>query len=288
MKKRNKIFALILLIAVFLLFLYNDYSNKLIKDRKEYVMANGSAKFAHISIDDVINVFDDLKKNQYESIFENKFLSQLSDMHNKYGTKFSLFVFYEFNGKSLNGTPTRYKDEFIKNSDWLKFGFHAYSNESKYEYDYDNIENEYLKTIEVLKSIVGEESITNIVRLDRFVLSENNLEKLNSNQILINGLLGADTDNRPDYYLEEKENRTLFSDDYYYDDDTNVFFYNTDLRLENVPILKLNKQLELYENDENFIIFTHEWNFNFYKMNRVCDWINKHYYKYEYPKLMEE
>ena len=88
MKKRNKVLALILLISVFLLFLYNDYSNKLIKDRKEYVMTNGSTKFAHISIDDVINIFDDLKKNQYESIFENKFLSKLSDMHNKYGTKF--------------------------------------------------------------------------------------------------------------------------------------------------------------------------------------------------------
>lgn len=269
-------------------FIILDISNKNIEERKNIAQTSSNLKFAHVSIDDTINLFEDLKKNNYDSIFENNFLSKLRKLHNKYGTKFSLFVFYEFDNKCIEGTPTKYKDQFIENSDWLKFGFHAYSNESRYDSDYSKIKFEYNKTIDALKSIVGEESITDVLRLERFLLSNNNLNSINEDNYNIKGLLGADSFDRPDYYLDKEENKLLFTDDYYFDMDNNIFFYNTDIRIENIPYILINSELDKFKFDNNIILFTHEWNFNYQKLNKICLWLNRNYYRFDYPRIMED
>jgi len=237
MKKKIKI---TLILLTFLLFLgYNVQKSYKIEQRKSYIESHDIHKFAHISIDDTINIFDDLKKSHYKSIFENKTLKRLKYMHDKYGAIFTMYVFYEFNGKTIENTPTQYKEEFESNSDWLKFGFHAYSDKSFYGKDKPNISDEYNKFIEEMKEIVGEKSLTGVIRLDRFELSENNLNSINKNDFKIVGLLGADTNNRKDYYLTVQENDFLFKYDYYYDYKNNIFFYNTDIRIENISLFSI-------------------------------------------------
>ena len=103
---------------------YGNYSQELtlVWDKK-------SCKRYNFYIDDHIFTFTDLAKERPKSAFDHFYLKGLKDVHDKYGTKFTLNCFYhnahhEF---LLKDMPDIWKSEFIDNSDWLKFSFHAYS-----------------------------------------------------------------------------------------------------------------------------------------------------------------
>ena len=114
-------------------------------------------------IDDHIFTFTDLAKERPARAFDHFYLKGLKSIHDKYGTKFSLNCFYhnahhEF---LLKDMPDIWKSEFIDNSDWLKFSFHAYSEFPDRPYaeasaedigrDWDLVQNEIIR-------FAGEES----------------------------------------------------------------------------------------------------------------------------------
>ena len=85
------------------------------------------------SLDDNIWFLQNLAKNQnvYKSMFEDPYLTLLKTMHDKYGTKFHVNIYYEcpeFGGFNLTQMPDKYKDEWKANSDWLRLSCHANAN----------------------------------------------------------------------------------------------------------------------------------------------------------------
>ena len=82
-------------------------------------------------IDDCIWFLRDIARTRPTSAFDHPFLAGLRRLHEKYGLKTQLNLFYRtdyFYGMdefSLAAVPADYKGEFQKNADWLKFGFHA-------------------------------------------------------------------------------------------------------------------------------------------------------------------
>lgn len=90
-----------------------------------------------ISADDNILCLKDIAEHaqEYNSIFNNKYLAIYKEAHEKYGAKAHLNLFYEtanldgftpdpdyFN---LTMMPDKFKEEWEKNSDWLKLSFHS-------------------------------------------------------------------------------------------------------------------------------------------------------------------
>ena len=211
--------------------------------------------YVNFSIDDTIDFFEDITVNQYESIFQNEFLGKLKKYHDKYNTNFTLYCFYE-NNKSftLKQCTHKYKDEFRKNSDWLKFGFHAYNSNSDYSTDYENISKDYNDVISELIKISSEENITTTIRLEKFLGNKKNINKLITNGVT--GLLGADTNNRIDYFLDETQNNELFEKDILQFDDIKI--YNTDMRIEKWNLVN---KMEI-QGDNLLVVFTHEWALN--------------------------
>lgn len=184
-------------------------------------------------------------------------------MHDNYGVKVTMYIFYEFSGKSLKNTTTKFKSEFEKNNSWLKFGFHEYNNFKDYSnLNVDEFLNDYETTVKKLENIVGEKSISSCLRLEGFRLSKENAKVLSENGVT--SLLGADTDNRKDYFLSEEENKYLLKNDFLYSLDTNLKIYNTDLRIENMNFILYNKN---YLQDEILVVFTHEWALD--KINKI-------------------
>ncbi len=272
--KITKNISLIIVLIVFLFFKIG------IDTEKEYF--NNSIEKVNISIDDTILIFEDLyKTSNYDSIFDNDILCYLKKLHDKYDAKFTLFVFYQNKDFSLEDMNDKYKREFIENSDWLKFGFHALSASSNYEID-DNFASDYIKTYNKLVEIVGEKSISKIIRVEKYLLNEKNLSELQMSSYKIDGLLASDSIDRKDYYLSEKDNVELFSKDTFYDIKNDIILYNTDIRLENTFINIISKdQLQ----DRNLYVFTHEW--QLYndsvkiKLKKICyltNILNKKYY----------
>lgn len=89
-------------------------------------LSNSAHKVVHVSFDDVVSVFKDLKKDSlsYGSVFEHAFLKELKELHNEYGACFSLYVFERDRDFHISEVPVRFREEFRGNADWLKFGFH--------------------------------------------------------------------------------------------------------------------------------------------------------------------
>ena len=88
-------------------------------------------KTAYFFVDDVIWCLRDLTRTKPTSIFDVPFLAMLKRVHDKYGLKVQLNLFYRtdyFYGMdefTLADVPDSYKAQWQANADWIKFGFHA-------------------------------------------------------------------------------------------------------------------------------------------------------------------
>ena len=90
-----------------------------------------------ISSDDNLIFLKQLTEGDYKSIFDHPYLAVYKKAHDLYGAKVHLNLFYEFceltEAKfssemgcfNLSMVTDRYKEEFKKNSDWLKLAFHS-------------------------------------------------------------------------------------------------------------------------------------------------------------------
>ena len=85
-----------------------------------------------LSVDDVIWCLRDLTKGayHYHSIFDHQFFRIFYHLHEKYGAKTHMNLYYETNPSerdyfNLSMMTDKYRDEFIQNSDWLRLSFHA-------------------------------------------------------------------------------------------------------------------------------------------------------------------
>ena len=80
-------------------------------------------------IDDNIFFLTDITKERPKSLFDHFYLKFLKEMHEKYGTKFTLNLFFrnDHDFCELSSFPECYKGEFADNAHWLKMSWHSYS-----------------------------------------------------------------------------------------------------------------------------------------------------------------
>ena len=229
----------------------------------------------NLTFDDTVDLFRDLADSDYKSVFENSTLSWAKYLHEEYGVVVTFYTMYESDDFNLSQCPGKYKDEFIANSDWLKFGFHTLNGETSYETGVISVD--YAKTINELKRIVGSDSIDNVIRLQSFQGSKEGVSELLSlDEEPVVGLLTAD-DSRQSYYLDNDENKYIYCHDRMVKDD--CYFISTDMRMEYVD--NVDKKIkELSSNSWNnqtgdLVIFTHEWALNLEtkeKVEKMCQY----------------
>ena len=103
---------------------YGTYSQELtlVWDKKSFLRCN-------FYIDDHSFFFTDLAKERPKKAFDHFYLKGLKNIHDKYGLKVTLNLFYHNDhfDFELKDMPDIWKSEFIDNSDWMKFSFHSYS-----------------------------------------------------------------------------------------------------------------------------------------------------------------
>lgn len=270
----------------------NNYAKFSITGNKSYIRydsyvieSNTGKNVFSLSFDDTFCVFKNIADTKPKSIFENPTFSWYRELHNRYGVVISSYVYFEDNDFNLTNFPANYKEEFIANSDWLRFGFHA-RNKSTY-YVSEEIKADYVKTINELKRIMGKECIDNVIRLQGFQGSIDEIRKLRLlKEEPIVGLFTAD-DNRQSYYLDMEKNKYIYSHDECYDKNLDLFFFSTDFRIEyvdniNVKLDELNK--DSWKNQKgDLVVFSHEWALNTVnrlKIEKVCKYAQDKGYKF--------
>ena len=77
------------------------------------------------TVDDNIRFLKELSHELAESIFCHPYMALYKKLHEKYGVKIQLNLFYRCDGFTLSDMTDRYKDEWEENSDWLKLSFHS-------------------------------------------------------------------------------------------------------------------------------------------------------------------
>lgn len=241
----------------------------------------------HLSFDDTILIFEDLAENDYNSIFDSPTLGWFKKLHEKYGVVISCYVYYENDDFNLKEVPERYRDEFVRNADWMRFGFHS-RNEST-DYYSGEIKKDYTLTITELKRIVGEGAIDNFIRLQMYQGSYDGIVELASlSDEPIVGLYTSD-DLRVSYYLNEEWNSYIYCHDELYDDETRIRFVSTDFRTEYVDSMET-KIRELDSDSWNnqlgdLVVFTHEWVLsmeNKNKIEKICEYACSKGYQFKF------
>lgn len=128
---------------------------------KVFWLKNYANKY-RFSIDDNIWFLKDISENsdRYKSIFENPYLSCLKEVHDTYGTKIHLNLFYQTDGFNLSQMTDKFKNEWKANAGWLGLSFHALSEFPDKPYlnaGYDQVKKDCALVKEQIKRFAGEE-----------------------------------------------------------------------------------------------------------------------------------
>lgn len=211
----------------------------------------------HISLDDVKGIFKALTYDSLSSIFDTRTLRFLREMHQLYGTVFYLFCTYRDGDFSLEKVPGNYAEEFRRNADWLKFGFHCYDEgiiyKGKSEADFKRHFSSFQRQI---KRIAGQDETINALRIHSFQGDREICRILRAEGV--STLFTAD-DDRCSYYLDEEAISELKNSGSYYDQSLDLMFVRSCTRLENS--VGAMEEIEKYRNAgwDIISIFTHEW-----------------------------
>ncbi len=211
----------------------------------------------HISIDDVKGIFKALINESFSSVFETRMLSFLREIHKDYGAIFTLYCTYQDAGYSLSKVSDKYRDEFIGNSDWLKFGFHCYDEADDYNNEKENeFRNKFCMFMEELDRVTGQANTPTSLRIHGFSGNEDICRFLKNRGVTV---LFSSDDNRQNYYLTNQQNAILNKELHFCDEKTGLLFYKSCTRLEDMD--DQNKEIKKYkERNVKYIpIFSHEW-----------------------------
>lgn len=241
-------------------------------------------KIAHVSFDDVCDVLLDITRNEniYSSIFNNLFLSQLKDMHEKFSAKFVLFI-YEKNAPKeydIAKVTKNFKQEFEDNSDWLRFGYHSIEPTTLFDHSVDiaEFERSYIKTNKIITESLGKNVTT--LRLHRFKADAAKVAYLYKSGV--RGLLCAD-DDRGSYDLTDDKVHDLRSNEFV--EFNGITYFKTDLRFDK----KLFIFFDMWKlrNRDFLVLFAHEWAFK-KDLNLIrggVKWLNNNGYKFSFLNL---
>jgi len=89
-----------------------------------------SRKRYRVVIDDNSFFLRDITQKRYGSLFDCFYLKMLKDLHERFGARFTLNIYYTTGDDwNLSQFPDRYRAQWQENADWLRLAFHAYAND---------------------------------------------------------------------------------------------------------------------------------------------------------------
>jgi hypothetical protein len=126
-----------------------------------YWLKNTVNKY-RLSLDDNIWFLKDINANagKYKSIFENPYLGMLKKVHDTFGTKIHLNLFYQTDGFNLSQMTDKYKSEWKDNAGWLRLSFHALQEFPDRPYltaGYDQVKQDCILVKDQIRRFAGEE-----------------------------------------------------------------------------------------------------------------------------------
>ncbi len=164
-----------------------------------------------LSLDDNIWFLKDINANagKYKSIFENPYLGFLKEVHDTFGTKIHLNLFYQTDGFNLSQMTDKYKSEWRDNSQWLRLSFHALGNDPDRPYlhaGYEQVKNDCILVKEQIRRFAGEELMGPVTTLHWGTATVEGTRALRDQGYLaLAGYFSAEGPDTVSYYCDDEQ-----------------------------------------------------------------------------------
>ena len=210
--------------------------------------------YYRFSVDDNIRFLEDLTKNRYASVFDHPYLRMYKNIHEKYGTKFQLNLFYTMNGFDLSMMTDRYKKEWQENSSWLRFSFHSYSDAPPFPYresEYDEVYNDCQRVHNEIRRFAGEECLSYFITVHYCQASKEAIRALHD--CGIKGMVGL-------FKEAACYDRSIsdFSMPFVYDEEMDMYLFCNDIILNLYPLSMVEEKLSCDDHKEFTEVMIHE------------------------------
>ena len=202
-----------------------------------FFLRKGYKKY-RFALDDNIWFLQNINENKdtFKSIFEDPYLNLLKSIHDRHNSKFHVNIYYEtprHGGFNISQMTDKFKSEFIANSDWLRFSFHANADKPSRPYLFATYEQAYFEMDRVNKEIIrfaGEECLSKTVMTlhwgDCSIETARAFRDLGVRAIICE-FLNLHTDDCTDLklYCDEEQVSLLRKYGFLYDKETDLFLF---------------------------------------------------------------
>jgi hypothetical protein len=176
-----------------------------------------------LSLDDNIWFLKDINANagKYKSIFENPYLGMLKQVHDNFGTKIHLNLFYQTDGFNLSQMTDKFKSEWKDNAGWLRLSFHALQEFPDRPYltaGYDQVKHDCILVKDQIRRFAGEELMGPVTTLHWGAANAEGCRALKDQGYkAIAGYFNAEGPDTVSYYLDDQKrlhvnNRFIWKD----------------------------------------------------------------------------
>lgn len=214
------------------------------------------------TIDDNIRFLQELTNGNYESMFCNPYLSLLKKLHDTYGIKIQLNLFYQNPTFTLAQMTDKYKSEWEQNSQWLKLSFHSRL-ENAYPYQdalYEEVHNDCKAVHDEILRFAGEKSLGKTTTVHCCVTTKDGVRAFVDNKVQgLLGLYGTDEEPRSSYACDEVESararkgEVIFRDGMYFMGINVVLnLYKPQQIVENLQGVKDRKNVSIMIHEQHF------------------------------------
>lgn len=252
-----------------------------VEDRVRVVWDRYSFPRYRFSVDDNSFFLRDIAEKQYRSLFDCWYLKIFRDLHQKYGARFALNIYYTTGDDfSLPDFPDRYKSEWSDNSDWLRLAFHAWANDPDRPYqdaepakliaDFDQVAEQIVR-------FAGEQAYSPPTVIHWGMCRQEALKPLYERGVrALSGYFVRWGDKWDvNYNFDDRRSEYLSQHDAWMDFDSGIVFSRVDIVCNNKPIDQIVPTLSPLADDpdtaELMDLFTHEQYFWPFYRNHIPD-----------------
>ncbi|MHB0878317.1 MAG: hypothetical protein ACYC5O_19950 [Anaerolineae bacterium] len=210
------------------------------EDRARILWDSRSFPRYRFSIDDNILFLKDLARGDHRSLFDHWYLAFWRGIHQRYGTKVHINVYYQTDDSVFSGPrfqlpemPDRFKGEWRDNADWLHLSFHARQNKPDRPYKagtYEQLATDFEAVMEQIRRFAGDEVTSNFTTVHWAEAPLPGVKALHDRGI--SGFIGLFDQGRPDapcgYYLDAATAAHVAKRDYWWDPDEDIQFVSCD------------------------------------------------------------
>ncbi len=233
------------------------------------------------SVDDNSFWWRDLIQQEYGRLFDSWYLAMFRRLHEEYGAKFVLNIYYETeDGFQLPQVSDRYRGEWEECSEWLKLAFHARANLPDRPYQYasgERLIGDLRLVKEQIIRFAGEQTYSPPTVIHWGMVPPPALPRLAEEGVrVLSGFFGLRAGGHDiNYFLDDVRSEQVRVHDCLMDFDTGIVFSQVDIVCNNTPLEQIEPTLAPLLEDphraEIMDLFTHEQYFWDFYRNYIPD-----------------